>query len=171
MISTRKQKTIGSVKTVFVTDADNREVLEYDGTSGQVLRWYAYGLGSNEALNQIEVSPSARTSFIPDIQGSVQATLTSVTGTLAKAGYLPFGQSAASTGTFRYTGQRVDPETGLYYYRARMYAPALGRFLQPDPIGTQGGLNLYGYVGNDPLNLIDPWGWRWKRPVLLAGSC
>ncbi|CAN7656590.1 RHS repeat-associated core domain-containing protein [Bosea sp. LjRoot9] len=154
----RKQKTVGSVKTVFVTDADNREVLEYDGTSGQVLRWYAYGLGSNEALNQIEVSPATRTSFIPDIQGSVQATLASVTGTLAKGGYLPFGQSAASTGSFRYTGQRIDPETGLYYYRARMYAPALGRFLQPDPIGTQGGLNLYAYVGNDPLNATDPSG-------------
>ncbi|MDR6872188.1 RHS repeat-associated protein [Bosea sp. BE125] len=155
----RKQKTVGAAKTVFVTDADNREVLEYDGTSGQVLRWYAYGLGSNEALNQIEVSPATRTSFIPDIQGSVQATLASATGTLAKTGYLPFGQSAASTGTFRYTGQRIDTETGLYYYRARMYAPALGRFLQPDPIGTQGGLNLYAYVGNDPLNLIDPTGW------------
>ncbi|SFJ52107.1 RHS repeat-associated core domain-containing protein [Bosea sp. OK403] len=160
----RKQKTVGSAKTVFVTDADNREVLEYDGTSGQVLRWYAYGLGSNEALNQIEVPSATRTSFIPDIQGSVQATLASATGTLAKAGYLPFGQSAASTGTFRYTGQRIDPETGLYYYRARMYAPALGRFLQPDPIGTQGGLNLYAYVGNDPLNLIDPWGWERQSP-------
>ena len=85
--------------------------------------WRRYGLGSNAALNQIEISPATRTTFIPDIQGSMQATLASATGTLAKAGYLPFGQSAASTGTFRYTGQRIDPETGLYYYRARMYAP------------------------------------------------
>jgi RHS repeat-associated protein len=166
----RKQKTVGAAKTVFVTDADNREVLEYDGASGQVLRWYAYGLGSNEALNQIEVSPATRTSFIPDIQRSVQATLASATGTLAKAGYLPFGQSAASTGTFRYTGQRIDPETGLYYYRARMYAPALGRFLQPDPIGTQGGLNLYAYVGNDPLNLIDPTGMAMQAAGVIGGQ-
>jgi RHS repeat-associated protein len=36
--------------------------------------------------------------------------------------------------------------------RARVYAPALGRFLQADPIGTDGGVNLYAYVENDPLN-------------------
>ena len=46
---------------------------------------------------------------------------------------------------------RLDPESGLYYDRARYYAPALGRFLQTDPIGTSGGINLYAYVGNDPL--------------------
>ena len=47
----RKAKTVGTTTTVYVTDADNREVLEYDGTSGQVGRWYAYGLGSNDVLN------------------------------------------------------------------------------------------------------------------------
>ena len=40
----------------------------------------------------------------------------------------------------------------------RMYAPGLGRFMQPDPIGYAGGANLYGYVGNDPLNRLDPLG-------------
>jgi RHS repeat-associated protein len=39
---------------------------------------------------------------------------------------------------------------GLYFHRARSYSPALGRFLQTDPIGTDGGLHLYAYVGNDP---------------------
>ncbi len=66
----------------------------------------------------------------------------------------------------RYTGRRLDPETaggtaqpsGLYYYRARTYSPAWGRFLQADPIGTRGGINLYAYVGNDPLNATDPSG-------------
>lgn len=69
----------------------------------------------------------------------------------------PYGESATTTRPFRYTGQRIDPETnGLYYYRARIYSPTLGRFLQIDPIGTRGGVNLYAYVGNDPLNAADP---------------
>ena len=57
-----------------------------------------------------------------------------------------------------YTGRRYDAETGNYYYRARYYSPELGRFLSPDPLGLSAGLNLYGYVTNNPLNWIDPWG-------------
>ena len=57
-----------------------------------------------------------------------------------------------------FTGRRYDFETGLYHYRARAYNPSLGRFMQPDPIGTDGGMNLYAYVNNDPYNLRDPMG-------------
>lgn len=152
----RKWKTVNGVRTVFVTDADNREVLEYDGSSGQILRWYAYGLGSNNVLNQINVAADTRGTFIADQLGSITATLDGNTGALTTTGYLPYGGSATATGTFRFTGQRIDPETnGLHYYRARMYKPAWGRFMQPDPIGTRGGINMYAYVGNDPLNLVD----------------
>jgi RHS repeat-associated protein len=74
--------------------------------------------------------------------------------------YGPYGESAAApTGVaFRYTGRRFDAETGLYYYRARYYSPTLGRFLQTDPVGTKDDLNLYAYVGNDPLDRADPTG-------------
>lgn len=167
----RKLKTVGTTTTVFVTDAANREVLEYDGTSGQIQRWYAYGLGPNEVLNQMNVALRTRETFIPDIQGSVLATLDSASGALAKAGYLAYGENPSATGgTFRYTGQRIDPETagsaaqpsGLYYYRVRMYSPTLGRFLQVDPAGFTNGINLYAYVGNDPLNRTDPTGRDWS---------
>jgi|GEM_PF-3476175 len=128
-------------------------------------------------LNEMNVAANSRATPIPDIQGSVIGSLDAASGALFQAGYLPFGENTATTtGRFRFTGRRQDANTasraqpsGLYYYRARMYAPDLGRFLQPDPIGYAGGLNVYGYVGNDPLNLVDPLGLRTLNMQLGGG--
>ena len=59
---------------------------------------------------------------------------------------------------FTYTGREWDKETGLYYYRARYYDPMEGRFIQKDPIGFNGGINLYNYVEANPTNYTDPFG-------------
>jgi RHS repeat-associated protein len=79
--------------------------------------------------------------------------------------YDGFGATRMSSGTtvnpFRYLGQLgyyANPDIGLYLLRARMYDPGLGRFVNPDPAGLSGGLNLYGYVDNNPTNRIDPSG-------------
>ena len=94
-------------------------------------------------------------------QGSVLA-LSNASGTLAETYlYSPYGElgfDGALGNPYLYTGRRYDPETGLYYYRARMYSATQRRFLQPDPIGYMGGMNLYAYVGNNPVMYVDPWG-------------
>jgi RHS repeat-associated protein len=71
---------------------------------------------------------------------------------------------------FAYTGRERDEETGLYYYRARYYDPAVGRFVSEDPMGfAAGDTNLVKYVGNRPTTSVDPtglyditWRGRWK---------
>jgi RHS repeat-associated protein len=85
--------------------------------------------------------------------------------------YTAFGQAAiyaragrrlrvasAVGNPYFFTGRRLDFETGLYYSRARMYSPNLGRFLQTDPIGYADGINWYAYCGNNPIILTDPFG-------------
>ncbi len=162
----RKSKTVGATTTAYVTDPGNREVLEYDGVSGAAKVWNTFGSGPDEALNQINIAAGTRTTLIPDIQGSIIGALSSG-GTLTKTAYQAFGESTtANANGYFYTGRRLDPETagstaqpsGLYYYRARTYSPGWGRFLQADPTGYSAGLNLYAYVANDPLNLVDPFG-------------
>ena len=56
------------------------------------------------------------------------------------------------------SGWYFDTETGLHYNWNRNYDPETGRYLSPDPIGLDGGLNLYAYEENDPVNWVDPWG-------------
>jgi RHS repeat-associated protein len=64
---------------------------------------------------------------------------------------------------YAFTGREWDPETGLYYYRARYYDPKIGRFMSEDPIRFLGGVNFYAYVENNPINRTDPFG--------LQGCC
>ena len=67
----------------------------------------------------------------------------------------PWGAVPADTGTttrLRLAGQPYDQGSRLYHMGARYYDPDLGRFLSEDPIGISGGLNLYAYAGNDPVN-------------------
>ena len=81
--------------------------------------------------------------------------------------YHPFGTTAyqavnqdirAAAKRFRYSGMERDEESGLNYHSARYYLPWLGRWLNPDPIGIKGGINVYRYAYNNPVKLSDPSG-------------
>jgi RHS repeat-associated protein len=89
-----------------------------------------------------------------------------------KAVYTPFGEGVASITTvdnpFRFPGQYYDPETGLHYNYFRYYNPQTGRYITPDPIGLEGGINLFVHVAGNPLRWIDPWGLRTE--VIITGG-
>lgn len=146
--------------TSYLLDGD-RELAEYDGTGATLLRRYVYGPGIDEPVVRIDVSGSSSTPYYThqDGLGSVVA-MTDATGAVVdKYSYGIYGESNSLSGNpYRFTGRRLDPETGLYYNRARYYSASLGRFMQNDPIGYAGGDNLYAYVLNDPVDLTDPSG-------------
>ncbi len=73
--------------------------------------------------------------------------------------YDAYGRPASTNqGRLQYTGQAYIASLGHYDYKARFYAPIIGKFLQSDPIGYQAGMNTYAYVGNDPINKTNPSG-------------
>ncbi|MBU6451040.1 MAG: hypothetical protein KGS72_04625 [Cyanobacteria bacterium REEB67] len=127
------------------------------GLPGTLIRRYVYA-SPGEAIFQIDASGNV-TYLLNDHQGSLIAQANGSGTVLNKYTYSPFGENTGLPGSvIGYTGQRYDAETGLYYYKARHYKPSIGRFLQPDPIGYAAGMNMYGYVHNDPVNRTDPMG-------------
>jgi RHS repeat-associated protein len=154
----RIYKSSSSSTSVFAYDGDN--LIEETNASGTAVARYSQGLNIDEPLAMLR---GGTTSFYnADGLGSITS-LANSSGSLAQTyTFDSFGKQTSSSGSltnpFQYTARESDPETGLYYYRARYYDPGVGRFIREDPARFTAGVNFYEYVRNSPLYFADPWG-------------
>jgi RHS repeat-associated protein len=139
--------------------------------SGRPIRSYTWGPGVDNLLAVTVYGAGATNSYyaVKDHLGSVHALIDSSGELVASYTYDAWGNLLSATINysllpitfscrFLFQGREYSAATGLYNFRARWYAPELGRWLSPDPIGFEGGLNLYEFCGNNPVNFRDPGG-------------
>jgi RHS repeat-associated protein len=135
---------------------------EYNG-AGNELRTYGYQPGSPWSTNPLFIQVGGEYYWYQNDHLGTPQKIISANGTVVwSARYDSFGLATVGVETvknnLRFPGQYFDQETGLHYNWHRFYDPETGRYVSADPIGLDGGINLYAYVENDPVNWVDPWG-------------
>jgi RHS repeat-associated protein len=152
----------------YVYDDDNISLEIYTNEAGIAEKtWYTHGTGTDEHL-ALERNGS-NYFYHADGLGSITSITDSSKAVVQTYSYDSFGNPRQTTGfrnSYLFAGRPWDRETGLYFNEARYYDPMDGRFVSRDPISFAGGdVNLFAYVGSDPVNRIDPSGLEFTNPV------
>jgi len=173
--------------TLFVYDGFN-SIAEYTAgtnTAASLSKIYLWGTDLSGSLQGaggvgglLAVNASGTISYPTyDGNGNVSEYLAANGTVAAHFEYDPFGNTVVNSDNisklfpYRFSTKPLDFETGLYYYTYRYYDPATGRWMSRDPIGEKGGVNLYGFVGNDGVNLVDVdgrWIWSFLRGRVIS---
>ena len=145
------------VSTSFVYDGP--DVVKDINSDGSTVE-YLNGLSVDNKLRLTDSRLPGSLYFVQDHLGSTTGLTNSTGSSVSQISYDSFGNANTSSNLTRYayTGREFDPDTGLYYYRARWYDAKVGRFISEDPIGFGGGVNKFGYVKDNPQNATDPSG-------------
>ena len=150
----------------------NQIVADFDGNEWRVIRSYTYGPGIDNILSMtVHGSTSTNTYYyLKDLSNTVLSLVNDNGIAVEYYEYDAYGNvtirnesgtvisTSAYGNRYLFQGREYDYTTQLYHFRARWYDPETGRWLSNDPIGISGGLNLYAFCSNDPVNFVDPMG-------------
>ena len=166
--------TPGSSPETLYHIYDGSQVIADMLPDGTRHRTYTWGPGIDNLL-AVTTGQGATYRAITDMQGSIHGFVNS-SGTFVEQydydawGNITFSQHPPApfvASPYRWQGREYSEATGLYYFRARWYDPVSGRFLSKDPASLLGGMNLYTFCHNDPVNFRDPHG---DIPWLVSGA-
>jgi len=155
----RAKKVAGATTTYYAYGPNGLLYGEYTST-GTLVKEYVY-LNSQPLAQIATGSPEVLTYLHVDHLGTPRyATNTAGTSvwTWVNDAYGVSTPTGTVTVNLRMPGQYYDSESGNFYNWNRYYNPRIGRYISPDPIGQEGGLNLFSYVGQSPVMGVDPWG-------------
>jgi RHS repeat-associated protein len=159
----RLWKEVSGVRTYFHY-ADEGLMAELDSAGNVITKSYGYKPGSTWITDPLFMKVGSDYYFYQNDHLGTPQKMTAVNGAVVwSAKYSSFGEatvdpSSTITNNLRFPGQYFDEETGNHYNWTRYYDSKTGRYLSEDPIGINGGANVYGYVYSNPLNFSDPFG-------------